>query len=79
MTESDAELGGVEAVVRGDITELGELMGIQPSLAQTAYTLARQLDASASMATAAVARDLRETLRALTERAMLTALPPACG
>jgi hypothetical protein len=67
VTESDADLGEVEAAVRAVVAELGELDGVQPALAAAAYMLARQLDSGAGMATAAVARELRETLRALTE------------
>jgi hypothetical protein len=64
VTES---YGPVEAQVRADIVALGDLDGIQPSLAQTAYTLARALDDGAGMATAAVARELRATLEQIVE------------
>jgi hypothetical protein len=57
----------VERTVRADLRGLGELTGVRPTLAATAITLARQLDAGGGMATAAIARELRETLRALTE------------
>jgi len=54
-----------------DLEALGELDGVemQNSLAQTALSLARTLDDGASMAAAAVARELRETLTTLLEAA----------
>ncbi|WP_068925008.1 hypothetical protein [Planobispora rosea] len=63
------EYGTVETAVRGDV-EAMELIGpTARSLAETAYNLARKLDTDAGMATAAVARELRETLKALAEAA----------
>jgi hypothetical protein len=68
-TDDDADgFGDVEARVRADIEALGDLDGVQPSLARVAYTLARALDSGTKgMATAAISRELRETLAALTD------------
>ncbi len=55
-------MGSVEEQVRGDIKELGKLKGIQPSLAEIAYALARYLDNDPGLATAGVAKQLTETL-----------------
>ncbi|WP_433233746.1 hypothetical protein [Actinomadura nitritigenes] len=59
--------GPIETAVRGDIARLGELTGIQPSLAATAASLARTLDTGEGAQRAMLARELRETLRALAE------------
>lgn len=64
--ETPAECGPVERAVRGDIEALGDLDGMRPSLAATALALARELDAGTETSTAALARELRETLAALT-------------
>lgn len=59
-------MGPVESKVREDVAVMGELTGTRGSLAEIAYTLARELDAgTAKMAVAAVARELRELLKAL--------------
>jgi hypothetical protein len=55
-------MGSVEDRVREDIEELGELRGIQGSLAEIAYSLARYLDHDPGLATAGVAKQLTETL-----------------
>ncbi len=55
-------MGAVEDEVRRDIKELGKLQGIQPSLAEIAYSLARYLDNDPGLATAGVAKQLTETL-----------------
>lgn len=60
--------GSVERSIRRYVKSRGELGGVQPSLAETAYTLARTLDEGAGLATAAVARELRATLQALEAR-----------
>lgn len=65
--------GPVESAVRQDVALLSaQNVGVQRSLAQTAFTLAGQLDcarglttASAGMAAAALAKELRATLDAL--------------
>lgn len=59
--------GPVEQAVRGDIARLGELTGVQPSLAATAITLARTLDVEEPKQRPMAARELRETLRTLSE------------
>jgi hypothetical protein len=66
-TDSDATaFGDVETAVRADIEAFGDLAGVQNSLAQMAYRLARVLDSGArGMSAAAIARELRETLREL--------------
>jgi len=51
--------GPVERKARSDVRKLGALTGVQASLAETAFTLARMLDDGAGLATAAVARELR--------------------
>lgn len=59
--------GPTETAVRDEVAAL-KAAGEQPSeaLAQMAYHLARKLDTDAGLATAAVARELRATLAALT-------------
>ena len=58
-------IGPNERAVRKVVRNSGELTGSGPALAETAYTLARALDEGAGLATAAVARELRATLEAL--------------
>jgi hypothetical protein len=41
-------MGSVETAVRGDIEQLGDLVGVEPSLSEMAYTLARRIDAAAT-------------------------------
>jgi hypothetical protein len=66
----DAEIiGPLENAVRSDIAALGLASPTAASLAELAYTLARKLDAGAGMATAAVAKELRETLTQMAEEA----------
>jgi hypothetical protein len=60
--------GPVERAVRRDVRALGDLGGVQRSLAETAFNLARTLDEGAGMAAAAVARELRATLETLERR-----------
>lgn len=55
-------MGSVEEQTREDIKALGKLQGIQPSLAEIAYSLARYLDNDPGLATAGVAKQLTETL-----------------
>ena len=66
-TPAAPKYGPTEAAVRDDIAALKKA-GEHPSesLAQMAYHLARKLDSDAGLATAAVARELRATLTALT-------------
>lgn len=63
------EYGPVEGAVRGDVDALELVSPMGRSLAETAFNLARTLDNGAGMATAAVARELRETLKTLAEAA----------
>ncbi|MFI6862636.1 hypothetical protein ACIBKZ_22535 [Streptomyces sp. NPDC050421] len=41
-------MGPVEKAVRTDVEELGDLVGVEPSLSEMAYTLARQIDMAAT-------------------------------
>jgi hypothetical protein len=54
-------MGSVETAVRSDIEQLGDLAGIEPSLAEMAYTLTRRIDTAATgeceTCSEAVARD----------------------
>lgn len=61
MTAPD--LGDVASATSRRLSELGEA---ESPLGQVALTLARALDAGAGMATAAVAKELRATLKELT-------------
>lgn len=45
--EGDA-MGSVEDAVRSDVEQLGDLVGVEPSLSELAYTLARRIDAAAT-------------------------------
>jgi hypothetical protein len=56
--------GRVEVAVLADLQSLGVT---DSALGQVALALARELDAGAGMATAAVARELRATLAALSD------------
>jgi hypothetical protein len=57
------ECGALESTVRFDVRELGRLTGgVQRSLAEAAYVLARSLDEGAGMSAAAINRELRATL-----------------
>jgi hypothetical protein len=68
--EDEAEYGPLEAATRAAVEELGDLDGIQGPLSELAFVLAKRMDDGArGMAAAAIARELRETLRAMTEAA----------
>lgn len=68
--DEEAEHGPLEAKTRAAVEELGDLDGIHGPLAELAFALAQRIDAGArGMAAAAIARELRETLRAMTEAA----------
>jgi len=41
-------MGPVEEAVRSDVEQLGDLVGVEPSLSELAYTLARRIDAAAT-------------------------------
>jgi hypothetical protein len=43
-----AAVGPVEKAVRDDVEQLGDLAGVEPSLSEMAYTLARRIDAAAT-------------------------------
>lgn len=59
--------GPVESAVRDDISELGDLVGLEPSLAATAYRLASAVDDDGEdgRQLPALAKELRATLKAL--------------
>ncbi len=54
--------GSVETAVREDIDALGDLSGMQPSLAASALALARSIDSADERNVAALAKELRATL-----------------
>lgn len=65
-----ADCGPLEAKTRAAVEELGDLDGVQATLAELAFALAERMDRGAKgMAAAAIAREIRETLRAMTEAA----------
>lgn len=39
-------MGAVEDAVRSDVEQLGDLVGVEPSLSELAYTLAGRIDAA---------------------------------
>lgn len=41
-------MGPVEQAVRDDILQLGDLVGVEPSLSEMAYRLAREIDGAAT-------------------------------
>ena len=41
-------MGPVEQAVRDDIRELGDLVGVEPSLSEMAYRLAREIDGAST-------------------------------
>jgi hypothetical protein len=61
-----AKRGDVESAVRDDIGELGDLIGLEPSLAAAAYRLAQAIDADEdARQLPALTKELRSTLQAL--------------
>ncbi|MER5882707.1 hypothetical protein ABT160_02645 [Streptomyces sp. NPDC001941] len=78
-----ASRGPVEAAVRDDIDQLGDLTGVEPSLTELAYTLAREVDLTqtgecedcgarvpledSTKTLPTLSRELRQTLAALLE------------
>jgi hypothetical protein len=58
--------GDVEIATRNDLGKLGEEV-VESAIAKIAFNLARKLDMGAGMATAAVAKELRDTLTAIKE------------
>lgn len=61
--------GEVETAVRNDILKMQLRGAYAQSLCEVAYNLARKLDLDAGMATAAVAKQLTETLKQIAEQA----------
>ncbi|MGQ4358875.1 hypothetical protein [Streptomyces sp. SAS_272] len=41
-------MGPVEKAVRDDVEQLGDLVGVEPSLSEMAFTLARSIDTAAT-------------------------------
>lgn len=64
-----SEYGDIETRVRNDILRMNLRGATTQSLCAIAYNLARKLDFDAGMATAAVSKELRETLRLIVEAA----------
>lgn len=65
-----AEPTSVEAAIREDIEQLGDLEDLEPTLAQMAYRLAREIDSGgedSGKTLPALSRELREVIRQLTE------------
>ncbi|MEV6571858.1 hypothetical protein [Streptomyces sp. NPDC051577] len=61
--------GPVERAVRDDIEQLGDLAGVEPSLSELAYTLAREIDSDVEEGRQLhqLSRELRQTLAQLLE------------
>ncbi|HEU4751526.1 MAG TPA: hypothetical protein VFU47_00360 [Armatimonadota bacterium] len=62
-------MGPLETAVRGDVDALGLVSPTARSMAELAFNMARKLDDGAGMATAAVAKELRDTLNQMAEQA----------
>ncbi|MGW0805961.1 hypothetical protein [Nonomuraea sp. NPDC002799] len=61
-------MGPVEKAVRDDVEELGDLVGVEPSLSEMAYKLAEQVDAGGGedgKLLPQLSRELRATLAQL--------------
>lgn len=64
------QYGALETAVREDIEQLGDLIGIEPSLSQMVYALAREVDAGGGEGgkqLPSLNRELRQTLAKLVE------------
>lgn len=62
--------GPVEVAVRSDVEQLGDLVGVEPSLSEMAYTLAREIDGGGGdegKLLPQLNRELRQTLAQLLE------------
>jgi predicted RNA-binding Zn ribbon-like protein len=62
--------GPVEEAVRGDVEQLGDLVGVEPSLSEMAYRLAQEIDAGGGedgKQLPQLNRELRQTLAQLLE------------
>jgi len=46
--EGGGAMGSVEDAVRSDVEQLGDLVGVEPSLTELAFTLASRIDAAAT-------------------------------
>lgn len=67
---ADQGCGAVEQAVRDDVEQMGDLVGVEPSLSEMAFTLAREIDAGGgedSKQLASLNRELRQTLAQLLE------------
>lgn len=65
-----ATVGPVEKAVRDDVEQLGDLVMIEPSLSEMAYTLAKQIDGGGGedgKLLPQLNRELRQTLAQLVE------------
>ncbi|HCA86366.1 MAG TPA: hypothetical protein DEQ61_13200 [Streptomyces sp.] len=63
-------MGPVEKAVRDDVEQLGDLVGVEPSLSAMAYTLAREVDnggGEEGKQLAQLSKELRATLAQLLE------------
>jgi hypothetical protein len=70
VTSGNATVGAVERAVRDDVEQLGDLVGVEPTLAQMAYRLAREIDAGGGedgKQLPQLNRELRQTLAQLLE------------
>lgn len=68
MARSEPRKGGVEERVREDLADLGDLDGVEPTLAALAYRLARDIDTAAGedrRLIPALSRELRAVLAQL--------------
>ncbi|MEU9065460.1 hypothetical protein AB0D60_01000 [Streptomyces sp. NPDC048306] len=64
------QAGPVETTVRDDVEQLGDLVGVEPSLSEMAYALAREIDAGGGedgKQLPSLNRELRQTLAQLLE------------
>ncbi|MEE1763690.1 hypothetical protein [Streptomyces sp. SP18BB07] len=48
MIMEGVAMGSVEDAVRSDVEQLGDLVGVEPSLSELAFTLAGRIDAAAT-------------------------------
>ncbi|MET9705361.1 MULTISPECIES: hypothetical protein [Streptomyces griseus group] len=63
-------MGPVEEAVRSDVDQLGDLVGVEPSLSEMAYALAREIDGGGGedgKTLPQLNRELRQTLAQLME------------
>ncbi|AVH58670.1 hypothetical protein C4B68_26140 [Streptomyces dengpaensis] len=63
-------MGPVESAVRDDVKDLGQLLGVEPTLAELAYRVAREIDQGGGeegRQMSALSRELRLTLQQLTQ------------